>query len=868
MKSLLASVRAGSGLDRADHAVQMLEEEWRRNGDAPLERLWTEQKHVVAVDRDESEVVLAEMIKTDLRCRFARGQTPTVGEYLDRFPELQDAGSRVLSLIYEEFCLVEERGDTVDVESFCERYPRWKDSLRSQLQYHRMFSQAAGLCPQVPKLPEAGEKFEEFDLISLLGKGGTSRVFLARDLSLGGKQVVVKVSLDAGQEPQAQGPLDHPHIVPVNSVVFDGQKLRGLSMPYRPGLPLDEIIKRVSPASRPRHAIALWDAMVAGLAVRPVSAAASSPEAGATKERTRPLPRGDGWEGFPTRGTYAQGAAWVAMVLARALAHAHAMKTFHRDVKPGNVLLTLHHGPQLLDFNLAESPHSALRAEAAMHGGTPPYMAPEQMEAFFDPELWGTVGAKADVYSLGLVLRELLTGEPPEVPPQPMSICRAMRALLDRRPLLDVSVRLTNPAIPHALEAIVGRCLKLSPEDRYADAQSLADDLERFVKREPLRHTTNPSRVEAIHNRLARNGRTLTASAGWLILLGTLLYPTVKLWVDPVEARAVFRDAVNKFDEAGTLPTQGSLENLVKEDPKAAVPRFYLAFVRDAQNSREDAERIFQEALSIPGAQRTLISWGRSHVLRGRPAVGAHLEKFADIRRVRAEEMVTREHISDDDTKARIKQIYTHGISALALAAELGRLSSRSEYNLTLFEEYAGHHESALARLSRYIEAAEPSPDEDFTTLLYQHCIARSRVSTHLAEGLRAQGSLAANKRALELMQQAKKDLQYCDSYLVSHDSTPLQAYFVVGVKLPAMLTLGEIEVDLSLLAQAQKHLAQSKSLFQPFRELARATAQTPTPAKLKQWNQRLIEALNRLSAQRELDHARADRPESHSGAS
>ena len=59
-----------------------------------------------------------------------------------------------------------------------------------------------------------------------------------------------------------------------------------------------------------------------------------------------------------------------------------------------NVLLTLQHGPQLLDFNLAESPHSAEQAQAAMHGGTLPYMAPEQIEAFLNPDLWGKVGAR------------------------------------------------------------------------------------------------------------------------------------------------------------------------------------------------------------------------------------------------------------------------------------------------------------------------------------------------------------------------------------------------------------------------------------------------------------------------------------------
>ena len=148
---------------------------------------------------------LGALIKTDLRCRFERGQNPAVAEYLDRFPALRAADSRVISLIYEEFCLLEEQGRPPDVESFCDRYPAWRDSLASQLQYHHLFSQAAGLRTASPRYPEPGDHFEEYELVSLIGKGGSSRVFLARDLSLGGKRVVLKVSLDKGQEPKTQG---------------------------------------------------------------------------------------------------------------------------------------------------------------------------------------------------------------------------------------------------------------------------------------------------------------------------------------------------------------------------------------------------------------------------------------------------------------------------------------------------------------------------------------------------------------------------------------------------------------------------------------------------------------------------------------
>ena len=235
MNSRHASILAGD-LERLDRVVQLLEEEWSRHGDVELKRFWTEQQRVQSFGSVDSLGLLVELIKADLRCRFDQGQTPTVAAYLERFPELRGADSRVLSLIYEEFCLSEERGRAPDVESFCERYPDWKDSLASQLRYHHLISRAAGLRPALPPYPNPGDDFEEFHLESLLGTGGTSRVFLARDNSLGGSRLSSRSPWTAVRSRRPRGRLDHPHIVPVNSVTYQPERqLRGLSMPFRAG---------------------------------------------------------------------------------------------------------------------------------------------------------------------------------------------------------------------------------------------------------------------------------------------------------------------------------------------------------------------------------------------------------------------------------------------------------------------------------------------------------------------------------------------------------------------------------------------------------------------------------------------------------
>ncbi len=408
-----------------------------------------------------------------------------------------------MSLVYEEYVLREQGGDAPDPDSFCDRYEPWRDSVASQLRFHRELSQISGASSIETKFPAPGDLFSTFRLRSVLGQGGSARVYLAMDELLGDRQVALKVSADRSDEPTIQGRLDHAHIVPVLSVYTDMQTgLRGLSMPYREGLPLDRAIKKINPASRPKHASAIRDA------IRPEPGAAAS---GAEEC--------NGWVGFPSRGTYAEGVAWVVSVIARALAYAHGKDVLHRDVKPANLLLTHREGPQLLDFNLAHSTQLVERAEEALRGGTLPYMAPEQLDAFRDPEMWKGVGAAADIYSLGLLLREMLTGKKPDAPRQDIPLPWAIRDLMDRRLASLGSVRTLNPDVPHALDAILRRCLANRPADRYGTAHDLAEDLRLFVEHRPLRFAENPSRAERARNWFQRSGKGLLDWRGGLGLI-------------------------------------------------------------------------------------------------------------------------------------------------------------------------------------------------------------------------------------------------------------------------------------------------------------------------------------------------------------
>jgi serine/threonine protein kinase len=598
MRFGLASVRDDCGFERVARAVRTLEDEWN-HGEPRLEQSWVEQ------DSSGSVSVLAALVKADLRCRYARGQRPSVADYLEHFPVLRSQDDRVLSLIYEEFCLREEQGEHPDAEQFCERYASWSDSLASQLRYHQMLSRVAAPSSPPPRFPEPGEHFEEYKLDRILGKGGAAQVYKAYDESLGGRPVALKISSDRGHEHLIQGPLDHAHIVAVHSVVYQPEtQLCGLCMPFRPGLPLDEVIKRVNPASAPRTARALWEAVA---------------EPGITPAEVPSDDQRPAWEGYSTRGTYADGVAWVVVALARALAYAHAQGipnkpvVLHRDVKPANVLMTYRDGPQLLDFNLAYDPHSANQAVAAMRGGTLPYMAPEQLEAFLDPQRWDDVDARADLYSLGLVMCEMLTGRPPDAPSPNLPPPRAIRELLDRRIDFRVALRRFNPRIPQALEAITARCLAAAPADRYPDASALADDLQRFLERRPLEHVVNPSRRERTGNWLWRNRRVLAPAAS-LLLIASLVFISQILWrMVPIERRSEFLAAVDDIDHAHYREAIRPLESLIKEKPNSPLARAYLSIALDQTHDFEGAETHFTQAVRSPSAEEALATWGRDH---------------------------------------------------------------------------------------------------------------------------------------------------------------------------------------------------------------------------------------------------------------
>ena len=358
----------------------------------------------------------------------------------------------------------------------------------------------AGLCPQclvrqalagsasgedgtvvlnVPRPPPAvGDTlryFGDYELLGEIASGGMGIVYRARQVKLN-RTVALKMVLGGRlasgveverfkTEAEAAARLDHPNIVPLYEI-GDRDGRHYFSMKLIEGGNLADTIRQWFPVSGKRGEVISNKCLVI-----------SGPEAaGARGKPEHGSQSGTNHLSLITNHSPLRSAASLVAKVARAVHYAHQRGILHRDIKPRNILLDAKGEPMLTDFGLAklvEKEADLTQSLAVM--GSAHYMAPEQAAGKTKE-----VTTAADVYGLGAVLFEMLTGQPPF---RGENLMETLRKVGEEEP---PSPSALNPAVDRDLATICLKCLEKDPKRRYGSAEALADELERWLRHEPI----------------------------------------------------------------------------------------------------------------------------------------------------------------------------------------------------------------------------------------------------------------------------------------------------------------------------------------------------------------------------------------------
>lgn len=371
--------------------------------------------------------------------RWQAGTPVALETYLEREPALRTDPEAVLDLIYKEILLRTERGEHPHLDEYARRFPELAAALRPIFEVHQAlesntdfetaFAQAKKTLRPQPSGPSAAPpEVPGYELMERLGHGGMGVVYKARQKRLD-RTVALKMVLAGahaspeqlarfGHEAEAVARLLHPNIVQIHEVGDHGG---------RPFLCLEFV------------------------------------EGGGLDKKIRGTPQ-------PARE-----AAALVETLARAVHHAHLQDVIHRDLKPANVLLTAAGTPKIADFGLARFGAGSGQTQSGEILGTPSYMAPEQAAGRIS-----AIGPAVDVYALGAILYELLTGRPPFCA---ANAIETLRQVIEQEPVPPTRLQ---PNVPLDLETVCLKCLQKAPNKRYASAVALADDLRRFLDGWPI----------------------------------------------------------------------------------------------------------------------------------------------------------------------------------------------------------------------------------------------------------------------------------------------------------------------------------------------------------------------------------------------
>lgn len=380
----------------------------------------------------------------------------------------------VLAAALSEYCRLKEDGAVPPIDEFCRRYPTYHKSIQRLIDVEETLGKLDDF--DDTEWPEVGSSFMGFDILHELGVGAFARVYLASEPALGGRLVAVKVAMYGSDEAETLGKLVHPNVVPVHSVRDDPDSgMTAVCMPYLGSATLSDVIEQVFQDGVPFKGSTILQAV----ARREIVGESATGLAASEPDKVF------------RRGSYVDAVVWLGIQMAEALVYTHAQGILHRDLKPSNVLITPGGQPKLLDFNLSCN----VETEVNRLGGTLPYMPPEQIkDVFLCPlEAQPPTDPRSDIFSLGVILYELLTGELPfGIPPASLPPVEAGSVYLAAQQSPPRPLQELNPAIDSRTAQLIARCIAPNPAHRPANAELLVAELGRHfswprrIRRWPL----------------------------------------------------------------------------------------------------------------------------------------------------------------------------------------------------------------------------------------------------------------------------------------------------------------------------------------------------------------------------------------------
>jgi serine/threonine protein kinase len=423
---------------------------------------------------------LIELIKVDLEYRWLRYNHPKrLAQYRAGYAELR-TGPTPPDLAYEEFHVRRRSGRDQDRDDQPTEM-KATATVWSEIDYRSTL-----IAP--PRAQEAldgvrvGTSVDDFDLLVGLGSGAFARVFLARQRSMQ-RLVAVKISYNRGTEPETLAQLDHEYIVRVfdHRLIRDGE-LKLMYMQYLPGGTLLGVLNLVrSRSSNGRTGALLLDAVDQAI-----------------EDTGGIIPNDSDTRSDIIGYSWPETVAWLGSRLAEALDYAARTGVLHRDIKPANVLLTAEGVPKLADFNVSFSHHVAGTNPMAYFGGSLAYMSPEQLAACH-PELPTTAGdldVRSDIYALGVMLWEQLTGRRPfDDEPQAGESETSLGRMLELRKN-DIEARYLSELpsdCPPTLRRALLKCLAPQRDNRWPTGTEVAQQFELCLDRR-ARDLVDPQR--------------------------------------------------------------------------------------------------------------------------------------------------------------------------------------------------------------------------------------------------------------------------------------------------------------------------------------------------------------------------------------